>query len=86
MKKQENSITARFWHTPLWLIVVGGAVIGITLDSLTHDGSISALWTSILLCVVAIRLLAGHGIMSFLFKGLIVFLVLSYWLLKLGGF
>lgn len=86
MRSKETGVMKRFWETPLWLIIVGGAVVGILLNSITHDGSLSTLWIMFLSGVVFIRLLAGHGIASFLLKAMIVFFVLAYWFLKLADF
>lgn len=84
MRKKENGVMYYFWQTPLWLIIAGGATIGILLGSITRDSSLSTLWLLFLAGVVFIRLLAGHGIASFLLKALIVFLILTYWFLKLA--
>jgi hypothetical protein len=83
--KQVKKGLVAFWHTPLWLIIVGAAVLGILVNSLTRAESLQVLIMLILSVVVFVRLLAAKGFFAFIVKAVVVIWILLYWFAKMSG-
>lgn len=87
MKKKTPELIERLRHTPLWVVIVGLALLGIGLRAITGDDSIGQLLVLIIFVLLSVKLLSFFlRITSFVAKVILVVMVLAYWLLTSAGF
>lgn len=75
-----------FWRAPLWIVIVGTAVLGILLLSIWPNLSVQLVLINLLSLVVFVRLLAAKGIFAWIVKVAVIIWVLLYWLAKMAGY
>jgi hypothetical protein len=75
-----------FWRAPLWLIIVGAAILGVILLSIWPSLTAQIVLINLLSVVVFVRLLAAKGIFAWIVKAAVIILVLLYWFAKLAGY
>lgn len=75
-----------FWRTPLWLIIVGTAALGVILLSIWPSLSAQLILINLLSLVVFVRLLAAKGIFAWIVKATVVIWVLLFWFAKVAGY
>ncbi len=82
--QQGKKALKAFWRTPLWLIIVGTAALGVILLSIWPSLSVQLVLINLLSLVVFVRLLAAKGIFAWIVKAAVVIWVLLFWFAKMA--